>query len=281
MEPGKASQTAILVARYRARGAARDPKWCDDPWADALSGAEGEALARSFDEVQPQLTLWVCVRTAHIDARLEALTPPRGPCGQVVILGAGLDTRAARLAREGVRFFEVDAPETQAHKRARLARLDGYPVGAATYVTCDFEREDFLDRLLAEGFDADRPALIVWEGVSFYLTEPAVRATLGRVARGCHPMTTIVFDHAGKKLVQRLTTDPQDLGTIDRVAGLGEPFRWGTDHVLPLLYEEGFRRVRIDTFDELALNQIGEYERDWRFRFQYVAEASRQAPAQP
>ena len=70
-----------------------------------------------------------------------------------MILGAGYDTRAARLPRAGVRYFEVDHPATQAAKRERLAELDGYPVEAATYVTCNFEREDPIERLAASGFE--------------------------------------------------------------------------------------------------------------------------------
>ncbi|MBW1762713.1 MAG: class I SAM-dependent methyltransferase [Deltaproteobacteria bacterium] len=93
---------------------------------------------------------------------------------QVVVLGAGLDTRAARLAREGVRFFEVDQPASQVDKCERLSRFDAYPMDAATFVPCDFERDDFVQLLEAAGLDGGSPVCFVWEGV-IYPVAPGVR----------------------------------------------------------------------------------------------------------
>ena len=64
------------------------------------------------------------------------------------MLGAGLDTRAARLAKAGVRFFEVDHPESQKLKRASSPQLERYPIDAATYVACDFEHDRLPRRAL-------------------------------------------------------------------------------------------------------------------------------------
>jgi methyltransferase (TIGR00027 family) len=263
-----------MVAGYRAR-ASRDPDGLiDDPWAEALAGQEGEELAENFDRFLPHMGLWVAVRTAYLDERVRYLTG--AACGhrQVVVLGAGLDTRAARLGLSGVRFFEVDHPATQAGKRERIARVDGYPVDAATYVSCDFERESFLDRLGALGFDATAPSVIVWEGVTPYLTEEAVRATLGRIAKGCAPRTVVLFDFIGRKIVEGRVRDEGDLAARDEVQSYGEPLVWGTNDVLPLAYECGMRRISVRSFDELALDLTGTYERERKWRFQYMAETS-------
>ncbi len=274
MKETSASRTATMVAGYRAR-ASRDPDGLiDDPWAEALAGEEGEALSRQFDEFLPHMEMWVAVRTAYLDERVRDLTAVAGTHRQVVMLGAGLDTRAARLGLRQVRFFEVDHPATQASKLERLARVDGYPVDAAVYVSCDFERESFLERLGALGFDATRPAVIVWEGVTPYLTEGAVRATLSRIAKGCHPRTVVLFDFIGRKVVEGRVRDEGDLAARDEVQSYGEPLRWGTNDVLPLAYECGMRRVRVRSFDELALELTGTYERERKWRFQNVAETS-------
>jgi len=231
------------------------------------------ALSREFDRVQPHMELWVAVRTAFIDDRVRALTG-EGGASQVVILGAGLDARAARLAAPGLRFYEVDRPASQADRHRRLSALVGYPPDAATAVACDFEHQDFVDQLLAAGFDGARPALLIWEGVSYYLSEPVVRSTLSRVARRCDPRSTLVFDLVGARMARGAVRHGNDRETRDVVAGLGEPILWGTDDVLPVLYEEGFHRVRVTTFDEAALLLTGTYERERRWRFQYITEAS-------
>ncbi len=271
MNETSGSRTALLVAAYRARASEGDSPLCSDPWAGMLAGEEGSAIAAAMSRVQPQMELWVAVRTAYLDRAVAHLLPE---IPQVVVLGAGLDTRAARLARPGVRFFEVDAPASGTDKRARLARVPGYPVGAATYVACDFERDDFVERLEAAGFDRARPAVVLWEGVTYYLTEAAVRATLARVADGLHPGSVLLFDHVGRRVVARETKSDEDRGTMDLLAGLGEPFRFGVNDVIPLLYEIGFRRVRVTSFDEACLNLTGTYDRERRFRFQWLVTTS-------
>lgn len=263
------SRTALMVAGLRARATARPGPICCDPWAARLAGADGDALAARFLAESPHLELWVALRTAILDDVVRAFAGP-----QVVILGAGLDARAARLSRGGLRFFEVDRADTQAVKLERARALGDYPVGSAARVPCDFEREDFLDRLVAAGFDVRSPAVFVWEGVTMYLTEAAVRATLRRIATGCDPGSAVAFDYVGKKLATGRATDPASVATSSLVTELSEPITWGTDDVLPLLYQEGFRRVRTVSFDELALDRTGTYDRDRCFRFQHVAVAS-------
>src|SRR5437867_6874166 len=103
------------MAAYRARASRREPALCHDPWAAALAGADGQALAERLDAGFPHMELWTAVRTAYLDRQVAEFTGEAG-MRQVVLLGAGLDTRAARLARPGVTWFEVDQPASQADK---------------------------------------------------------------------------------------------------------------------------------------------------------------------
>jgi methyltransferase (TIGR00027 family) len=272
-----ASRTALMVCAYRAR-ASRWPKpLFVDRWAEPLAGAEGEAIARKLDAVFPPMERWLALRVAYLD-RIVALAVDELSIRQVVVLGAGYDTRAARLARAGVRFFEIDHPATQASKRARLARLDGYPVDNARYVACDFERDDPIDRLVAGDFALGEPAVVLWEGVVPYLTEPAIRATATRLASRLEARSLVAFDFVGKKFAEGRSRATSDEQTRQYVGDLGEPIRFGCDDVLPLLYECGFRWVRSLDFNELALEFLGDYVRDRQFRFQHVALASATPP---
>lgn len=272
-----ASQTAVLVAAYRGRASAGASPVCSDPYAARLAGEDGLALAAHFDALLPAMELWIALRTAELDARLTASMD--AGVRQIVILGAGLDTRAARLARPGVRYFEVDHGGSLAARRARLDALGDYPESSSIEVECDFEHDDFLERLCGAGFDPTRAATIVWEGVTYYLSEAAVRATMRRVAQGCHPESALLFDFFGKQMAQGDVTDAADRGARDGLAALGEPLRWGTNDVLPLCYELGFRWVRVASFDEIALRRTGTYERARKWRFQSLAEARVRGPA--
>lgn len=270
MTERKASGTARAVAAMRAEYTEKGGP-CDDPYARALAGEDGERLKAALTASFPPMPFWLACRAAHIDARVRALSEH---IDQVVILGAGLDTRAARLAREGVRFFEVDLPSSQAEKIEKVRAIEGYPVDAATYVRCDFESEDFLDRLVAAGFDADRPAVFVWEGVTYYLTEPAIRGTLERLASGAHGGSVVIFDFMSKRFVEGRSKHPGDDTTRQVLAGAGEPLRTGIDEAVRLVYECGFRWATVEDFNAIALRLTRRFDRAWMFRFQGVAEAS-------
>ncbi len=257
-----------MVARFRALGAEQHRAFFSDPWAASFADEVAIADADRYIEVHPFSTLYMALRTATFDDEVRRAI--RDGITQIVILGAGLDTRAARLAASGVRFFEVDFAATQNDKRARLAQIAGYPVDAASYVSCDFEREDFLDRLALAGHRASEPSLVIWEGVVYYLTEAAVRATCTRIARGCHPATRLALDILGKRFARGEMRDPDDQRAHELVSEMGEPIRFGIDDPLPLLYECGFRSVDVRSFDEIALRYTGTYQRERKMRFQHV-----------
>ncbi len=267
-----------MVAAYRARASAAADPIVHDAWASALAGDEGHRDAVIYDDAHAHMELFIAIRTAILDS--EVLRAIHDGIDQIVVLGAGYDTRAARLARPNVRFFEVDHPATQADKLARLRSLSGYPLDAARYVECDFERQDFVDQLGETGFDRTRAAVFLWEGVVYYLTESAVRATLARIANACHPESRLFFDYVGKRFVEGNVRDARDDRARERIAEMGEPLHFGINDVVPLLSEEGFRYVRTLSFDEACLSLTGTYERGRKFRFQSIAEARVRPPLQ-
>jgi methyltransferase (TIGR00027 family) len=108
-----------------------------------------------------------------------------GGTRQYVILGAGLDTFAQRRPEIAAKLtvFEVDQPGTQAWKRQRLVELGFGIPDWLRLVLVDFEAGgSWWAQLLAAGFDANRPAVVVSTGVSMYLTTDAIMATLRQVA---------------------------------------------------------------------------------------------------
>jgi methyltransferase (TIGR00027 family) len=270
-----ASKTALMVCAYRARASKWEKPLFVDPWAEQIAGADGHEIAKRLDARFPPMEMWLALRVAYLD-RLVGLAVDKLSIRQVVILGAGYDTRAARLPRAGVTFFEVDHPATQQTKREQLAKLDKYPVDAARYVTCNFEREDPIERLAANGFSMTEPAVVIWEGVVPYLTEGAVRTTATRLATHLDPRSLVAFDYSGTKLAGG--ENVKDKAFREYLGDLGEPIRFGSDDILPLLYECGFRWVRSLDFNELALEMIGDYKRDRVFRFQHLALAAVRTP---
>ncbi len=117
----------------------------------------------------------------------------QGGRGQLVILGAGYDTRCMRLdLPSAIDRFEVDAAGTQAQKRAQVAKAGLHDSGVR-YVTCDFATQDWLAQLTQAGFDPKVPACFVWEGVCMYLPREVVEDTLTKI-RSLASGSVIGFD---------------------------------------------------------------------------------------
>jgi methyltransferase (TIGR00027 family) len=95
---------------------------------------------------------------------------------QVIILAAGYDSRAWRLARPGVNFFEVDQPGTQEDKRTRA------PDGGPVYVPADVTDPRLEDKLLEAGFRPQEPTAFTAEGLTIYLTEADVAELFTRLS---------------------------------------------------------------------------------------------------
>ena len=149
---------------------------------------------------------------------------------QFVILGAGFDTRAFRLPNETrVHSFEVDTPKTQALKRELLSKA-GIGEAGVTFVSADFEKEDWLGRLVESGFDQSLPALFLWEGVTMLLSREAVEATLRTIA-SCAAGSVVAFDYLTSEVLES-----QALSSRLARAGLraaGEPLQFGIESTPP------------------------------------------------
>jgi methyltransferase (TIGR00027 family) len=151
---------------------------------------------------------------------------------QFVILGAGFDTRAFRLPKEmqmQVRSFEVDAPKTLAIKREVLQQAGIDPAGVAL-VSADFEKEDWLGRLVDAGFDANKPTLFLWEGVTPYLDRAAVEDTLRKIA-GTAKGSIIAFDYFTTEVLESQALYLRIVRTSLRAGG--EPLKFGIDSTPP------------------------------------------------
>jgi methyltransferase (TIGR00027 family) len=142
---------------------------------------------------------------------------------QYVILGAGYDTFIVRQPEwaRSLRIIEVDRPETQALKRARLEAAALTVPENVTFAGIDFERETLADGLRRHGVVLDEPVFFSWLGVTMYLTEQAIDAVLGTVA-GSAAGSEIVFTFAPVRGESDHSHDGPSLA--ERAASLGEPW---------------------------------------------------------
>ena len=140
-------------------------------------------------------------RTVVFDRLIEANL---ADAAQFVVLGAGLDTRAyGKLTQGDIAIFELDQAADQAHKRRHLAaaKIDSSQV---RFVEVDFSDPNWINSLLATDYDPTRKTIFLWEGVTLYLSERSVRATLATIRQNAAPGSVVVADIYADRLV-RLT----------------------------------------------------------------------------
>lgn len=195
--------------------------------AHRATGYVPRAFRYPFEgDVPPQYE--ASARTAFFD---EVIARQVAILDQLVILGAGFDTRSLRHASRRVRCYEVDMPRTQAVKREALAAA-GIDASGVAFVAADFEREDWLARLVEAGFDRARPAMFLWEGVTLYLDRAAVEATLRTVA-SIAKGSVIAFDYFTTTAMT--SREPYWRYARATTRAAGEPMKLGIDDVADLV----------------------------------------------
>jgi methyltransferase (TIGR00027 family) len=164
---------------------------------------------------------------------------------QVVILGAGFDCRAYRLpGMDRVRVIEVDHPDTLQAKRERLERLLGGRPKHVHFVAVDFNTEHLEDTVSAPVFEAHRKTFFLWEGVTNYLTAPAVDATF-RAMLGLAECSQVLFTYVDKAVLETPGSF-EGTNSLNEILGrAGEHWTFGFDpSELPDYLEKcGFRLV--------------------------------------
>ena len=144
---------------------------------------------------------------------------------QFVVLGAGLDTRAYGLLKNrGLDLYELDQRSDQHHKRTYLkaANIDTSHV---RYVEVDFAQPGWIEALLANGFDPAKKTIFLWEGVTLYLSEQAVTATLKVIGENSAPGSVVLADIYAERFV-RLTKNKAISWSLEMT---GEEMCFGLD----------------------------------------------------
>jgi methyltransferase (TIGR00027 family) len=257
MAEGEPDSTAIRVALWRALHVEADapPHVFTDTIGLALAGPDDAWRQRGDMHVHGTAGF-----RASIVARarfVEDLVMDRATREHVqhVILGAGLDTFAQRRPEAtGVTVFEIDEPTTQVWKRKRIADL-GLPTPPwLHFVPVDFERDaSWLEESTKAGFDASRPALVASTGVSMYLTQAAIEATL-RAAASLAPGTTMAMTFMLPPELVDAAERPAYEGVLRGARASGTPFRslFAPDDMLALARAAGFRQVEHVSMADLA-----------------------------
>jgi methyltransferase (TIGR00027 family) len=170
-----------------------------------------------------------------------------GGAEQLVILGAGYDSRPYRFADRlgGVQVFEVDHPATSTAKQAKVREIIGDIPANVAYVAVDFTVDNLADKLLACGYRRTRPTVFLWEGVTPYLDLEAVDEVLGVVMASAAAGSVIVFVYILRSVLEGTCTLRGAANEFAKMSGTSEPLTFGIDkaQVPVFLASRGFQNV--------------------------------------
>jgi len=208
--------TACWTAAVRAAETSRDDRLFEDPWAATLAGPEGAAWLAARP---PGSTLPIAIRTRFFDDWLHDVAIEAG-IRQVVLLAAGLDTRAYRLPwAAATTVFELDRPAVLAGKRDTLAAAGAVPACDLRQVAADLSG-DWGGALVGAGLDpAGRTAWLL-EGLLFYLPREVIDRILDGVTRLADPGSRLGFDIVNGHVL----TSPWTRSWVEMQAAAGAPW---------------------------------------------------------
>ena len=233
----KAKSTAISTAALRAIESytAPEQRLFRDPFARPLCGPFlgallslfalrhlREPLLRLRERRTPGLLGLLLSRFAYLDDVLrEALADG---VQSVIILGAGLDSRAYRIpGADTVHVFEVDHPSVQDVKRVRLRRHLGELPSHVRFVSIDFDTQDLAVELEAAGYDSQSRSLFIWEGVSQYVSRAALESTL-RYVGGTADGNLLAFSYVLQRFIDDRSAFPELHKLWDQMREGNDPF---------------------------------------------------------
>jgi len=240
------SGTAFVVAEYRAEENSEESPLYEDHVVGLFLSEESRRAARHVALRYPPVKDMVKIRTRYFDDTLEKHLLLG--CRQVVILGAGLDTRAVRKHRPGVKYFEIDDPATLKLKQDRYAER-GIDANL-TFIPANYVTDGLIELLKQHGFDVARPSYFLWEGNVMYLPLASVRHLFDELRTHVKSFR-LSCDYLAEAVISNTTGDAGIMTLVDSFAAMGAPWLSGIRDI-----QEFARELRLDVLENFTTAEL-------------------------
>jgi methyltransferase (TIGR00027 family) len=234
--------TAHWTAAARGLESGREDRLFDDPWANSLAGAEGTTWAANRP---PESLAPIVLRIRYFDDFLQRITRENA-LRQVVLMAAGLDTRAFRLVwPAGTSVFELDQPAILQEKEKILHSSDAKPGCNRVIIGADLTTSSWKEALVKASFEPGQPSVWLLEGFLFYVPNEAIIDLLDEVTS-----LSAIGSWLGFDIINSLTlTSPYTRQWIEMQARSGAPWVGTLDDPVGFLSARGWN---------VSLSQAGE-----------------------
>lgn len=232
--------TAMIIAAWRAQeNQATNPLY-QDPIADKFLDEAIKEKAQKAASVLPASVEMIKLRTKYFDDNLKECLQVGDK--QVVLLGSGLDTRASRFAKEGVNYFEIDAPVLLKFKEEIFKNFSNNHKNRVKYIPGDYIQENVIELLQKNECDPQLPTHFIWEGNLFYLPKEAAKNVFRKLKKSFHNFT-ISFDYVSDRVIKKELDYPGAKGFVEWFEKMGAPWITGFNHIEELSSQVGLSIV--------------------------------------
>ena len=259
--PSKMAE-GMAMQRFGESAKPEDERICYDPYAVHFISPEiikfgmkrpkeAKKKVEQMEKLFPGLSSSIMVRVRYFDDFTKKSIVDG--IEQLVILGAGYDTRAYRIDElKNIKVFEVDHPNTQSFKIQKIEEIFGSVPDHVVYVPVDFEKDTLGQKLLDNEYDNSKKTLFIMEGLIMYIPPKAVAKTLLFIVENSGKGSRVIFDYYPESVVDG--TCELEIGTNIRnhVAEQGEPLQFGIkeEKIQDFLTEFGFSRIQNVTSED-------------------------------
>jgi len=232
----------------------------EDPLAGYYAGASGMRMVDILGGINPSLRKAIVLRARYMDD--YARQSIKAGCTQVVLMGAGYDSRYWRIDEfRNVSIYELDLESTQLVKKSLTRRKLGYLPRNVKYIPIDFSRESMTRKLKDAGFENHKKTLFIWEGVSLFLNLDIVLEILGSLKEMGNGHRA-VFDFVPPELIDDETNYIGNRKLIQLCASIKEPLTFGCHPVKmkKFLQMLGYSKIKIVSMREAHQLYLGSNE---------------------
>ena len=248
---------ALQIAGLRASEThlPEDERVFNDPYAEYFLTDEMREGLRDLDQVRAAILQYeqmmpgvngaIVARIRYIDEVL--LECVAADFKQLVIIGAGYDTRAYRIegVKENLRVFEVDHPITQQVKVEKIKEIFESLPDHVVYVPVVFGSDRLDQKLIESGYNPELKTLFVVEGLLMYIPPPAVDGLLSFVVNATGGGSAFVADYFTTAVIDGTSTLPEAWALRQFVESEGAPLQFGIEegNTEAFFKERGFGAV--------------------------------------
>lgn len=170
---------------------------------------------------------------------------------QIIILGAGFDSRFIRFYNPKTKFFEIDIKSTQKNK-INLIKKSKYKINENIFfIPSDLNQQEINQKLLSKNFSSNLKTLFIIEGLIMYLQPSAVNKLFKSIIKILSSNSEIVFDFIHQRIVKN-----KESKAVKTVNSLGESWTFGIKNIDLFLQKYHFKLINQRSLSNGAIIQV-------------------------